>query len=190
MHGRDPRIPTGTVLTSSRSPYAADTNDYNVDSCSDLPTDWKLAKTNIGKPKLLWSPTMTGSPKLWMSSRVTELLCTCQRNDKAAHGSYHGPFMAHIECSLSPTLMLKYVSWTVPRVNQCSFISIGSINVALSKETQFGLGPDAKDAKRKQEPLTLLKRMEQRNPVLALLHVLVQGTPSPVVKRWETYWLE
>ena len=51
MHGRDPHIPTETVLTSSRSPYAADTDDYKVNLCSDLhvSTAWELAKTNIGK---------------------------------------------------------------------------------------------------------------------------------------------
>ena len=52
MHGRDPRIPTETVLTSTRSPYAADTDDYKVDLCSDLSTAWKLAKTNIEKAQV------------------------------------------------------------------------------------------------------------------------------------------
>ena len=65
------------------------------------------------------------------------------------------------------------------------FISFGFVNVTLCKEMQYGLGPDAKDASRKQEPLTLLKRIKQRNPVLALSHILVQGTPSPVVEHRE-----
>ena len=49
MHGRDPRIPTETVLTSTRSPYAA---DMDVDLCSDLTTAWGLAKTNIKEAQL------------------------------------------------------------------------------------------------------------------------------------------
>ena len=52
MHGGDPCIPTDTVLTSSRSPYAADTDDYKVDLCSDLSTARELAKTNIGNSQV------------------------------------------------------------------------------------------------------------------------------------------
>ena len=52
MHGRDPHISTETVLTSSRSPYAVDTDDYEVDLCSNLSTTWELAKTNIGKAQV------------------------------------------------------------------------------------------------------------------------------------------
>ena len=99
----------------------------------------------------------------------------------AACGSCHDPFMARIKCSLSPTLMPKYVWWTVPKVNQCLFISIRSVNATLSKETLCGSGPDPKDPKRKRELLTLLKRMEQCNPILAFSHILAQETLSAVV---------
>ena len=52
MHGRDPRIPTKTVLTSKRSPYAVDMDDYKADLCSDLSAAWKLAKANIKEAQL------------------------------------------------------------------------------------------------------------------------------------------
>ena len=49
MHGRDPRMPTETLLTFDRSPYAIDTDDYKVDLCSSLSAAWKLARVNIEK---------------------------------------------------------------------------------------------------------------------------------------------
>ena len=49
MHGRDTRIPTETLLTFDRSPYAIDTEDYKVDLCSSLSAAWKLARANIEK---------------------------------------------------------------------------------------------------------------------------------------------
>ena len=47
LHGRDPRIPTETVLTFNRSPYAVDIEDYKVELCSSLSSAWKLAQGNI-----------------------------------------------------------------------------------------------------------------------------------------------
>ena len=46
MHGRDARVPTETVITHVRSPYAVDVSDYKNDL---LFTAWKLAKENIEK---------------------------------------------------------------------------------------------------------------------------------------------
>lgn len=51
-HGRDPRIPTETVLTFNRSPYAIDVDDYKADLCSSLSAAWKLAKANIKKAQV------------------------------------------------------------------------------------------------------------------------------------------
>ena len=47
LHGRDPRIPTETVLSFNRSPYAVDIEDYKVELCSSLSSAWKLAQGNI-----------------------------------------------------------------------------------------------------------------------------------------------
>ncbi len=49
MHGRDARVPTESVITHVRSPYAVDTVDYKENLLFDLSTAWKLAKENIEK---------------------------------------------------------------------------------------------------------------------------------------------
>ena len=46
-HGRDPRLPTETLLTFSGSPYAIDAHDYKADLCSSLP--WDVARANLKK---------------------------------------------------------------------------------------------------------------------------------------------
>ena len=47
LYGRDARIPTETVLSHKRSPYAVDIDDYKEDLVSNLSEAWKLAKENI-----------------------------------------------------------------------------------------------------------------------------------------------
>ena len=42
MHGSDPSLPTQTLLTFNRTPYAADMDDYKVDLCSSLSAAWKV----------------------------------------------------------------------------------------------------------------------------------------------------
>ena len=49
MHERDARVPTETVITHVRSPYAVDVSDYKDDLLFELSTAWKLAKENIEK---------------------------------------------------------------------------------------------------------------------------------------------
>ena len=47
LYGRDARVPTSTVLTHVRTPYAVDVSDYKEDILSSLSTAWKLAGDNI-----------------------------------------------------------------------------------------------------------------------------------------------
>ena len=49
LYGRDVRIPTETVLSHSRSPYAVDLDDYKEDLVCDMAPAWKLASENIKK---------------------------------------------------------------------------------------------------------------------------------------------
>ena len=49
LYGRDARIPTETVLSHVRSPYAVDLDDYKEDLVCDLSLAWKLASENIEK---------------------------------------------------------------------------------------------------------------------------------------------
>ena len=48
-HGRDPLIPTETLLSFNRSLYAIDVDDYKIDLCSSLSVAWKLARANTEK---------------------------------------------------------------------------------------------------------------------------------------------
>ena len=52
MYGRDPRIPTATILTQERRPYAVDIDDYKSDLCTGLSVAWSLAKENIKRAQI------------------------------------------------------------------------------------------------------------------------------------------
>ena len=47
VYGRDPRIPTKSVLSHSRSPYAIDVEDYKEDLLTNLSLAWKSAAQHI-----------------------------------------------------------------------------------------------------------------------------------------------
>ena len=47
LYGRDPRVPTSTVLTSRKSLYAVDIDDYKSELMVNLSQAWKLAQGNI-----------------------------------------------------------------------------------------------------------------------------------------------
>ena len=49
VYGRDPRVPTETVLSHQRSPYSVSVDDHKEDLCSDLSLAWKHAAENIQK---------------------------------------------------------------------------------------------------------------------------------------------
>ena len=49
MYGRDARIPTETVLSHMRSPYAIDVADYKEELLSSMSLAWDLASTHIAK---------------------------------------------------------------------------------------------------------------------------------------------
>ena len=52
LYGRDPRIPTDTIITQKRRPYAVDLDDYKNDVCAGLSVAWDLAKDNIKKAQI------------------------------------------------------------------------------------------------------------------------------------------
>ena len=47
LYGRDPRVSTSTVLTSRKSLYAVDIDDYKSELIVNLSQAWKLAQGNI-----------------------------------------------------------------------------------------------------------------------------------------------
>ena len=47
VYGRDARVPTSTVLTHVRSPYAVDVSDYREEVLANLSTAWQLARDSL-----------------------------------------------------------------------------------------------------------------------------------------------
>ena len=47
LYGRDPRIPSESVLNQPSSPYMVDVADYKVDLTSNLVSAWTLAREHI-----------------------------------------------------------------------------------------------------------------------------------------------
>ena len=47
LYGRDPRIPSESVLNQPSSPYMVDVADYKVDLTSNLASAWTLAREHI-----------------------------------------------------------------------------------------------------------------------------------------------
>ena len=47
LYGRDPRIPSESVLSQPSPPYMVDVSDYKVDLTSNLASAWKLAREHI-----------------------------------------------------------------------------------------------------------------------------------------------
>ena len=49
IHGRDPRLPTETILSKPVSPYLVDLEDYRSELMTKLSCAWSIAKQKIEK---------------------------------------------------------------------------------------------------------------------------------------------
>ena len=94
VYGRDARIPTDTVLTHQRSPYAVDIVDYREDILSSLSAAWKLASDNIGKAQDNQKKHQTVLANLHLFVLVTVSWFICHPRLKGRTGSCHAHFMA------------------------------------------------------------------------------------------------
>ncbi len=47
LHGRDARLPTETALTTPRTPYQVDTDDYTTKLMDGLSTAWKNGRLEV-----------------------------------------------------------------------------------------------------------------------------------------------
>ena len=52
LHGRDPRIPTETVLSHVRNPFVIDLDEYKEELLSGMSLAWKLASEHIQKARV------------------------------------------------------------------------------------------------------------------------------------------
>ena len=95
VYGRDARIPTDTVLTHQRSPYAVDIADYREDILSSLSAAWKLASDNIGKAQANQKKHdhACKPPSIRVGDRVMVYMPSeAQGKDWKLSRPFHGPY--------------------------------------------------------------------------------------------------
>ena len=73
IHGRDPRLPTETILSKPVSPYLVDLEDYRSELMTKLSCAWSIAKQKIEKAQqtqMVQYDKKSKEPKLSVGSRV------------------------------------------------------------------------------------------------------------------------
>ena len=93
LYGRDPCVPTSTVLTYQRSPY---TVDYKSEMMTNLNQAWKLAQENIKAAQKLQKTQYDKNTRdgiLKVGDRVMVLMPTEAKGEKRKLAwPFHGPF--------------------------------------------------------------------------------------------------
>ena len=104
LHGRDPRIPTSTVLSQTRSTYCIDHDDYKSELAVRMAECWKLARDNITKAQATQKKKYD-SKRSVVDLKVGERVMVYMpsevqgRNRKLAR-PFHGPYRV---LSVTPT---------------------------------------------------------------------------------------
>ena len=105
LYGRDPRVPTSTVLTYQRSPYTIDIDDYKSEMMTSLSQAWKLAQENINvaqKYQKTQYDKKTRETNLKVGDRVMVLMPTEAKGEKRKLARpFHGPFRV---LTVTPTI--------------------------------------------------------------------------------------
>ena len=104
LYGRDARIPTSTVLSYARSPYAVDIDDFKADMLSELSQAWTLAASNMANAQASQRKHYdrnTRSPDLRVGDRVmVHMPAEVQGKDWKLSRPFHGPYRV---LSVTPT---------------------------------------------------------------------------------------
>ncbi len=96
LYGRDPRIPTETVVSYVRSPYVVDLDEYKEEFLNHMSHAWKLALENIQKAQVTQKKSYDKKARevdLKVGERVMVLMPseTQGKNWKLAR-PFHGPY--------------------------------------------------------------------------------------------------
>ena len=91
LYGRDPRIPTSTVLTYERSPYAVDTDDYKSELMANLSQAWKAARDNI-KVAQAKQQTQYDKKSRDVNLKVGDRVMVLMPMETTGARPFHGPF--------------------------------------------------------------------------------------------------
>jgi len=104
VYGRDPRIPTSTVLSQKQSVYSVDLNDYKSEFVCNLSQAWDLARANIEraqKRQKLQYDKKASAVNLQVGNRVMVYMpAKVKGKDRKIARPYHGPYWV---LSLTPT---------------------------------------------------------------------------------------
>lgn len=96
LHGRDPRLPTETVLSKPVSPYLVDVEDYRMELSTKLSYAWSTAKDMIGKAQQKQKfqyDKKAKEPKLTLGSRVMVYMPSeVQGQAWKLARPFHGPY--------------------------------------------------------------------------------------------------
>ena len=129
VYGRDPRIPTSTVLAQSRSVYAVDVDDYKSEFATSLSEAWKLARSNIEQAQTRQKKQYDKRARevdLREGDRVMVYMpAAVQGKDHKLARPYHGPYRvltvtptnAEVRLISDPTASSIFVA--LSRVRQC-----------------------------------------------------------------------
>ena len=129
LYGRDPRTPTTTVLTQTRSIYNVDPDDYKTELVLGLAESWRLARENIGKAQEVQKrkyDSGRAEVDLKIGERVMVYMpIETQGPDRKLARPFHGPYRVlsltptNVEVRLvdNPTLDPIFVS--LDRVRRC-----------------------------------------------------------------------
>ena len=129
VYGRDPRIPTSTVLSQSRSVYAVDIDDYKSEFATNLSEAWKLARSNIEQAQTRQKKQYDKRARevdLREGDRVMVYMpAAVQGKDHKLARPYHGPYRvltvtptnAEVRLISDPTASSIFVA--LSRVRQC-----------------------------------------------------------------------
>ena len=104
LYGRDPRIPTSTVLSQTRSVYNVDPEDYRMQLSITMAEAWRLAKGNIERAQNHQKKHYDSSSapaNLEIGERV--MVCMpheMQGKDRKLSRPFHGPYRV---VSVTPT---------------------------------------------------------------------------------------
>ena len=96
LYGRDPRIPTSTVLSQTRSIYNIDPEDYRMELAVSMAEAWKLAGDNIARAQETQKKKYdSGRPEvdLKVGERVMVYMpIDVQGQDRKLARPFHGPY--------------------------------------------------------------------------------------------------
>ena len=96
LYGRDARIPTETALSTVRTPYQVDIDDYKLDLVTGLTESWKIARTNIAraqKHQKTYYDKKAKKPQHVVGGRVMVYMpYEDQGKNRKMALPYHGPY--------------------------------------------------------------------------------------------------